>query len=144
MTVLAEGGARRPAVHPELAAWRVVRASLHGQDGVVVGPCPACGQPLVADGPAERAPWTVRVPTGDVVIGADGQIAGLSLAQADERVVAAYPTGFVLADVKPGVALFQGSLLTLMLFPLLVWVAAAFIVVLFLANFGSPIPTIVP
>lgn len=131
--MLAEGGARRPSVHPELAAWRVA-TSAH-----VVGACPACGQPLVSDGQGERIPWTVRLPDGEAVtVQADGTVAD----RADERVRAAYPTGLQLADLRPGLALFQGSLLTLMLGPVVLWVLAVIAVVVFLTHFGTPVSAV--
>lgn len=141
--MLAEGGSRRPTVHPELAAWRIVAASLDGAEGVVVGACPACGQPLVGAAGAERAPWTIHLPKGDpITVAADGTLAATTREQADLTIRAAYPTGFVLSDLAPGLALFQGSLLTLMLAPVLLWVLAVLSVFVFLTHFGNPAPSL--
>lgn len=71
--VVQEGGVRQPSPHPTLAAWRVWGRSRAGDLGPVVGTCPRCAMPLVAeeDGLEAVAPWTLETPRGPVVVGAD-------------------------------------------------------------------------
>lgn len=60
-SVVQPGGARKPTVHPTLAAWRAIR----DHEGVVVGTCP-CGQPLIGQGP--EVPWKLQLPDGQIRI----------------------------------------------------------------------------
>jgi len=99
-----EGGARRP-IDPAREARDVVRRSLAGELGSIMGACPACGQPLVADErTAERQPYTLP---------------------AEE------PPG---ARRGPLLGVFQGALLAAMIVPFLVWVLAIVVVVAFLSR----------
>ena len=70
---LVEGGVRRPAPHPNLAAFRVWARSRAGELGPVVGACPHCAMPVVLEEgelPAD-APWTLDTPLGPYIVGAD-------------------------------------------------------------------------
>lgn len=73
------GGARAPAEHPTLAAWRLLLDHRHGRRGAVVGPCPACGMPMFTDADHPSVPWTLETPDGPVVVD-DGDLdeAGLT------------------------------------------------------------------
>lgn len=72
--VLVEGGARRPAGHSSLAAWEVLRRVLDGELGPVIGRCPHCAMPLVAEDeglPALDA-WSLPSPDGTVIVTPEG------------------------------------------------------------------------
>ena len=70
--VILPGGQRRPTVHPTWNAWRILKRVRHGDLGPVVGACSACGQPLVASGPALALPeWMLETPLGNVAVGAE-------------------------------------------------------------------------
>ena len=43
-----EGGARKPKVHPELAAWQILQQWRDKKIWRVIEPCPACGMPMAA------------------------------------------------------------------------------------------------
>ena len=123
-TVVVEGGRRKPAEHPQLAAWNTVKASLRGEIGPVVGPCPACDQPLVADGDLPAHPWTVELPDGPVQVHSADQIPAL-----EPKLKAAFAE-----KIRPVEAVFGGAVLTAMTAPVLLWATAFFIVMWFLYN----------
>jgi len=101
---------------------------------------------MLAPPPAAWQPWTLSLPDGRVYVVDQEEIRGpsgaASVAAVQALVVAAYPTGVRLSDLRPGLALFQGSLLTLMLAPFLLWVVAVLSVVTFLTHFGSAGPPV--
>jgi hypothetical protein len=144
--VVSEGGARRPSLAPERAAFETWVASLRGELGPIVGSCSACGQPLVADGSHEAAgPLRVELPSeGWLEIGSEG-VRGpegpVPLDEALAEVRRAWPSGFVLSELRPGLAMFQGGLLTFMLAPFVLWLIGIGVVVLFLSNYGTVGPT---
>ena len=131
MRVEQPGGRRKPSVHETLAAWQVLRASLAGDRGPVVARCAGCGQPMTADADLPAIPWTLPLPEGELVV--DGDVRGpdgpVDPDRADALLKAAYGE-----PLRPLEALFQGSLLTLMAVPVLVWATAFFIVFWFLYN----------
>ncbi|MBX2803442.1 MAG: hypothetical protein KTR31_37525 [Myxococcales bacterium] len=126
--VLTPGGARRTAM-PVLAAWETVRACLEGE-GRVVGACEACAQPLVAPSSSALAPhpWPFDTPEGVLTFDGVGALSdaegSVSIERADERIRRANPTLPFWKRVRPGRDLFQATVLTLMLGPLLVFVLA--------------------
>ncbi len=126
------GGRRRPAEHPELAAWRVLRGALEGRTGPVVAACAGCGQPMVAGGSGPAAiRWTLALPDGEVVVG-DGLALDGAPATPDEveaRLVAAYGE-----RVEPARAAFSAVALTAMAVPFALWGVALFVVLWFLYN----------
>lgn len=128
--VVTAGGKRRPEGPPELAAWDTALASLRGGP-VVVGRCPACDQPLVAAAPARRAPWTVPLPGGPLVVldrvTADG--VELSADEADRRVRAAFPHGG-----SAGRTAVQGAMILPMFAPIVMWPVALFVAMWILFN----------
>ncbi|MFT4624787.1 MAG: hypothetical protein ACI8PZ_003450 [Myxococcota bacterium] len=130
--VQVEGGSRRPAVHPDLAAWHTVRGALAGDTGAVVAECPACAQPMVADEGGQWLDWPLQTPDGAVMIRAGTLPANHSIAALDSALDAAWAERFDLRAVRPGRALFQGGLLTLILVPIALWVIAVGVVSLFL------------
>lgn len=72
--VLVEGGARRASGHPSLAAWDVLRKVLDEDLGPVVGRCPHCAMPLIADGEGlpPLASWSLPSPKGTVLVTPEG------------------------------------------------------------------------
>ena len=132
-TTVIQAGARRPA-DPAREAWSVVSRSLAGELGPVVGPCPTCGQPLVGEAGAD--PGAVEIALGEITlaVGADGTLRGpagvLTVAEADALVEAAAPH-----HTKPRLLeLFQVSLLSFLVVPLVMWTLAIMVVVAFLAR----------
>lgn len=135
-TVRTEGGGRRPP-SPERATFEVLAASARGELGPVVARCPACGAPLVADGAAVRIPWTLPTPQGPIVLADDGTMSPPP--EVAERWVAeSWPV--VVEEDSKAFRLFRSSLVMMMLAPVAVWLLAVFFVVLFLSNFGAPVP----
>jgi hypothetical protein len=163
VVVRAPGGLRRAPV-PERAALETLLASARGEVGPVVAACPACGLPMVAEGPApsgstpsslgaaavgaavgaaaaggaDRIPWVI----GLVRFEADGRVVGpegpLSQEEAERLLDRVLPRS---APVEtPGFGLFQGSLLVFMLAPLAVWLFSIVFVSVFLYRFPVPGP----
>ncbi len=136
--VVVEGGSRRPAGHPHLVAWNTLRAAIRGESGPVVGSCPGCEQPLVAlGGDLPWAMWTLTTPTGTVVVREGKLPLGSTVDQLDAQLTEAWGERFRLGEVRPGLALFQGGLMTLMLVPLVVWVMAALVVSLMIYTIAT-------
>ena len=133
--VTATGGARRPTVHPELAAWRTVLAAHRGETAPVVGTCAGCAQPLIGDAPP--IPWTLHTPEGDLVV--DGSVVGPNgpMSEAD----AAFWVEEQLRErpeIKPGLWLFQTAKMSSMILPLLaLWSFALICFITFIVNFGK-------
>jgi hypothetical protein len=127
------GGARRPTVHPELAAWRTVLAARRGQTDPVVGRCAGCEQPMI--GPAEAVPWTIHTPQGALVV--DGVISGpkgeMSLGDADFWVEEQLREQL---EIRPALWLFQATVLSTMVVPFLLWVTAMVCFMTFILNYG--------
>lgn len=136
--VLAEGGSRRPSVHPQLAAWRTLVDAHAGRTGPVVATCAACGQPMVAT--TEGLPsieWTVHTPDGPVTAkrhGLRGPAGELDWNEANALVERHYPEETALRDWVGPAAVLRAGWVGLMVVPVVVWVGAAFLVVVFLFN----------
>jgi hypothetical protein len=119
-----------------VAAWRALQTT-RGQRRAVVGSCPCCAQPLVTDAPGEGIEivhdWTLTTPEGTVQVGTqvEGPDGVLEDDEVEEWLLAATR---VPIEVKPGLALFQGALLTMTFIPFMLWGICAFIVLLFLTN----------
>ena len=127
------GGARVPAGHPELAAWRTLRAALQGESAPVVGRCPACDQPMI--GEATAVPWTIHTPEGDLVV--DGVLTGpKGKMTVDEANFWVEEQLRERIEVKPGLWLFQASVMSTMLVPIGLWVFALVCFLTFIVNFG--------
>jgi hypothetical protein len=126
------GGQRRPVEHPQLAAWRVVARSLAGELGPIVGECAGCGLPLTAE-PGSDLPgwsWQFDLPEGPVTV-----LDGRFVPPTDDlggRLERLHRRGW---NIRPATWLFQGSLMTLMLAPLALWVFAVVYVSFFLVNY---------
>ena len=63
------GGMRKLQIPATLHQWRVAAKCAAGE-GVIVGPCPACAQPMVANGPWEPVRWEIAGEPQLVVLGA--------------------------------------------------------------------------
>lgn len=146
-TVLQEGGARAPTGPPDLTAWHTWRASRASELGPVVGRCPQCAQPLVAESgtlpPADA--WTLQAKEHAVVVSQ----AALTLdgSPAADDVVDALmqrELGARFTDQLDGRLFFVAVLLLIIGFVGTAWLAAAFFVVNFYlamstqGNFSAP------
>ncbi|MCA9569968.1 MAG: hypothetical protein KC656_19115 [Myxococcales bacterium] len=139
-----EGGSRKPAIHPHLAAWDTLRTGLE-QGRRARGTC-VCGQPLLDDGAADAehppVPWDILLPDGttytvdDRPHGPDGPIEPAALTA---RLEAVWPR----RQREPiGIVLFQAVTLgpvVLAIFTL--WLMAATSLFLFLRALAVPAGT---
>lgn len=136
--VVAEGGSRRPSVHPELAAWRTLVDAHAGRTGPVVAACAACAQPMVAA--TEGLPsieWAIRTPAGPVTVkrhGLRGPRGELDWSEANELIEGFYPDELQLGEWVGPAAVLRAGWVGLMVFPAFVWVGAALLVTVFLLN----------
>ena len=128
------GGVRSPAEHPELAAWRVLLRSRHGELGAVVGPCDGCGMPLVATGLPSQ-PWALQLPGGSVVVAEQIDMDGGSLSeeQLTARMEAAYKAGIPWSQL-PSLAVTLSLLLAI---GLAMAIAMAIVSVFMVGFFGE-------
>lgn len=127
------GGHRKPEVHPELAAWEVVKAALAGDGPPVVGRCDACGQPMLADqAPVPVARWEVQLPHGRILV--EGEALTQDGAPTTVEAVSAKVDTAYRERFQPGQAVFSGTLLTVMSVPMVLWGIALFVVLWFLFN----------
>ncbi len=133
-SVESPGGARLPTVHPELAAWRTVLAAYRGETEPVVAACSECHQPMI--GPEPAIPWTIRTPQGDLLVAGDlsGPDGPMSEADADFWVEEQLREKL---DAKPGLWLFQASVLSTMLVPMALWIFAIVCFFTFVLRFGK-------
>ena len=122
VTVLDEGGQRRPATPVELSAWQVLR-EIAARGQVCAGPCEACGMPLHTEqGSAE--PWTFELPNGALVIHGPEITLGDSAVSADRAesmIREAFERPASLAQ-----RLFEGAMVTWLVVPFLIWICAMF------------------
>lgn len=130
-TVTVEGGRRRPEGHPQLVAWNTLKEHLGRADRPAVGPCPACGQPLIAEGPLAPVPWTLTVPGGALVVTdrvtADG--AEVAVEVVDQRVQAAFGE-----RLEAGSTAVKGAMILPMFAPILLWPVMIFVALWILVN----------
>lgn len=77
--MILEGGGRRPG-EPARFAWEVLRASPSA------GRCPACGMPMLGDGPV--VPYRIELPEGFLVVGEhlEGPAGPLTVVEAERLV----------------------------------------------------------
>lgn len=127
--VLQPGGARRPTVHPTLAAWRAIR----DHDGVVVGTCP-CGQPLIGEGP--EVPWTLTLPDGEIRIedglhGTEGELTPEAVTAWVER----HHRPRWNDDIDVGETVFALVTMSPLSLVFVLWLGAATVLALFLYSF---------
>jgi hypothetical protein len=137
--VMAEGGVRRPAVHPQWERGKTALSSFTGEIGPVVGVCEGCGQLLVGDDRAwprmevridsERGPLLV----GEQVRTASGPI-GVEEAQAWLRAQFREPWGLAtLGQIG------QTSMLLFLLPIAMLWgMGALFVLSFFAALWQGP------
>ncbi len=118
------GGARKPTLPPELAAWRTLRQVKAGELPAPAAVCAACGQPMftVEGELPPLAEWVFALPDGPIVVGPDGVARDADDAEADQKIEAHHkpsitpPNGasaIVLASMLAIVALGFGGLISL-------------------------------
>lgn len=122
-TERAAGGARRSA-SPGHDALEVVLA----EPRRVVAACPACGQPMVGDGPPP-IPWTFRTGEGPVTV----EPGAPPSREAVARIRAANPPAPVETQSRWALG-FQLVVLLLMLGPIAVWLFSVVYVTFFLSH----------
>lgn len=136
--VLIEGGARQPASSLEREGFDRVFAASQGEVGPIVGACP-CGLPLVGEAGAPVGDYLLALPPGELRVSPGGvTLAGepVDLDALAAKVHVAFPLA-VSDGATPTERLFAGSLLTMMLFPVVVWVFAVSVVVVFYSHWAS-------
>ena len=139
--VLIPGGSRRPARGPEWAAFSAYAAWRRGEGGPLVGTCDACGQPLVLQrGEAAPCPFTVAHPDGDLVLGPEAVRCGdtdVALDDAEARIERAFPpfSQWTRGDVVANG--FLTGVLPLLVLPMILWVSAVSVVVVFYSHWAS-------
>jgi len=138
---LQEGGVRAPDPHPTLVAWRTWARSRAGELGPVVGRCPRCDMPLIAEsaGLAPSEPWTLDSPRGPVRVGADelvGPTGPLTDAQAEASLASQLEPRAVDQLLDPRL-IFVGVVLIILALIALVWLGAALYVANFLLAMGT-------
>ena len=132
-SVRLEGGARRPAEPGPLAAWRTI-ADAHDRGAKVVGPCPACGQPLVSAAPeAVGGAYVIDLPGPDILfddgfVGPDGAMGREAALTRIKAALPPPPPPEVGRLVFTGVAASMGGV------GLLLWFAAGAFVLFFLVR----------
>lgn len=133
------GGSRRPAEHPSLAAWRILRRARDRQSGPVVAVCEGCGQPMVGEGTALPAltSWTLQTPAGPLTVdpsargdgGLQGPAGALTAEAAEAWLVEQVGERFRVSDYTNPRAVFQGVFLVVLGVILgvifLIWLGAA-------------------
>ncbi len=136
-----EGGLRAPNPHPTLAAWRSIRRAWAGEWGDLVGPCPACGQPMFSEGKTDWQPWVMTLPDGDDVTltadGIDGAASHRDPDQLDAWLEETWGETLLPRHIRVGQAAFEGGVLSMMLIPLLAWCVAVGSVLIYLLNFSG-------
>lgn len=139
--VVMEGGLRAPASHPTLATWRAIRRAWSGEWGDLVGPCPACGQPMFSEGESGWEPWSLTLPDGeDVTVTADGVESATGprdIDAIDATLHDAWGERLIPRHIRVGQAAFEGGVLSMMLIPFLAWCVAVGSVVIYLLNFSG-------
>ena len=132
VTVITSGGCRKPAPHPELAAWRAIRTAM--DEGLaVVGACSRCEQPMVGRGPWHS--WTLQTPEGPVTLHGGQLPSDWPRDRLDPLLERAWDERFRLSEVKPTEVLWRGSILSLMTVPIAAWLIAVLVVLSFLSAF---------
>ncbi len=143
--VIAPGGGRQPKLHPIRAEFETWAAALRGGTPPVVAPCEGCGHWLIGDAePHGALTCRAELPGGGWLEiddnGTRGQGGPVPVDEALAEIRLAYP-GDGAERTHPALAMFQGSILTIMMTPALLWVVAIVVVVMFLSNYGSVGPT---
>jgi hypothetical protein len=143
-TVVQEGGKRRPAIHPVLAAWDTLR--VHTLDGRHPRGVCVCGQPLLDDGGADAdhpvVDWTFPMPAGPpLTMDPRGVVHDasqpLTLGQVTDRLEAAYPRS---TRERPHVVAFQlMAILPVALAVFTLWLGAATVLVFMLRAMSMPV-----
>lgn len=143
-TVVMEGGLRTPSPHPTLAAWRAIRRAWEGELGELVGPCPECAQPMfvaVSKTSKPWQPWPLLLPDGRTLTVTEKGLSDGDETPDPESVDAllesTWGETWLPRDVRLGQAAFEGSVLTMMLFPLFAWCVAVGSVLIYLLNFSG-------
>jgi len=126
--VVTEGGGRRP-VDPDRDAWPWLARAARGEVRVV-GACPHCAQPLVADADSDLpgAPYAIEIGGVAIALEADQTLRGphdtLAVDQIEPFVAQTLRRRF---ELKPARTMFQTTVLTLgIAAPLTVFAAGVF------------------
>lgn len=137
--VVSAGGLRRPEVHADLASFRTIMLARKRQAGAIVGWCDGCAQPLVletGDAPPVET-FVFETPAGQLTIsqGIDGPSGAMSDRDAEAFMEETLRTRMV---IRPFLFLFQGSVLTMMVVPFLLWTTTVTILAFFFwSGFGA-------
>jgi len=126
--------------HPNatIAAYNAIKEAQASANQRVVGPCPLCEQPMVTDDPSAPAivwPLTMHdgsqhhLQTAPLAIEGD-----TSLQQLDEQ-INAWEKALHRSQTSVASRIFEGSLLGVMMFPVLCWLFAVGMVILYLNHF---------
>lgn len=101
------GGARKPSLPGELAAWRTFARVRSGELGPPVAVCAACGQPMFAVEGAlpPLAEWVFALPDGPIVVGPDGLPVDVPLEDADQRIEAHHTPAITPPNGKAAILL---------------------------------------
>jgi hypothetical protein len=135
--VQAEGGLRVPAPNETIAAYRAIVA-LQETGQTVVGRCPMCGQPMVTDDPTANAiEWPLDMGDGDVITLQTAPLTtdtGTPLETLDAR-LEQWEKALARSNATVASRIFEGSLLSVMIIPVLCWLLAVGMVILYLNHF---------
>jgi len=133
--VLAEGGLRVPAPNATIAAYRAIVA-VQETGHTVVGRCPMCEQPMVSDEPTATAiEWPLHMDDGDVLNLQTAPLAtDTSLETLDAR-LEQWEEALKRSHATVASRIFEGSLLGVMIIPVLCWLFAVGMVLLYLNHF---------
>lgn len=129
---------RRPEHAPERAAWEILLAVHRGALGPVVAACPACGQPMCAE--TDSLPtleWVLQTPEGPLAVhrhGLRGPQGPIDWAEAERLVNKHFPEPSNLKDWVGPRALWSVGMVSTMLVPVLLFVAAGAAIAMFLFN----------
>ena len=133
--VLTEGGGRRPAGDPRGAAWDTIERAW-AQGRTIVGPCPACGQPLMGPAHIPAAGWVLDFPGGALTVGDDQSVTGpqgpLSVEEARAYVLEQTAPPSWLRRVRPARSAAQAMMITSVLGPLTAFLLAVLVLSIFM------------
>jgi hypothetical protein len=116
------GGQRKPAEPPEIAAWHLLRAAIDAEGPTIVGVCGGCSQPLVSESAdAKAVVWPLQTPEGLLQIDTSvrSPAGPLTTDDAERLILDTYAEA-----AQPGQALFSGVLLAIMTVPFFLWLLA--------------------
>ncbi len=133
-----EGGSRKPAVHPALAAWQTIHQAR--EDGrIVVGRC-VCEQPQLADADSGLPwfDWVLDTPDGPVTLtrsGIEGAQGPVDPQEFQARMKKWFGWRF---EFRPFLWMFQSTVMLSIVAPALLWLCALIAVIVFLSGLANP------